>query len=65
MKTQAVTPIMTQSPVPGVARSWLTKSLDIVDALSTGRAAKEAYDAQVARGADPTNAVREVFARAA
>ncbi len=48
-----------------IHQGWIGKLTNIVNALTVGRAAKQAYDAEVARGADPAKAVRRVFDRAA
>lgn len=65
MNIHGVTPSPIMSIGPQIDQSWVGKLTNIVEALSVGRAAKQAYDAEVARGADPANAVRRVFDRAA
>ena len=65
MNIHGAAPSRIASVGPEIHQGWVGKLTNIVDALTVGRAAKQAYDAEVARGADPANAVRQIFDRAA
>ena len=65
MNTHRATPSLIPEMGLEVERTWYGKLNDVVAALAVGRAAKQAYDAEIARGADPADAVRKIFDRAA